>query len=301
MKMKTTKLALLLSVLSISAMPAYSGEAPQNLEAVNASMKQARANVLRDRPYKLNRYERVGGVELSIAPIALGTEEKPDWWSEKQGYDLARLLEIAMGHYPGVTVAPGTTWEAKTLQQELGTTQQSGNISLKPKLLRKEAERRVTLRPVLTNYQFQAFKPKKRGLGLFFIAITSKSCKTENFVAFRSDLEDSDPSQAAGYTQGLANDFDVTKLIITETGGTSLNMNALVAGAGGGDFTPPERATKELLYEAIVDIAEGTYCILSQNKECIAYYMQRKQLKPTPPARDKKGKIIKLKPEDTKC
>ena len=139
-----------------------------------------------------------------------------------------------------------------------------------------------------------------------FIAITNKSCKTESFLSTQTELLSSAKAISGSQPQASAPDsfdrsFTASMVRTTETGGTSLNVNALFAGAGGGDFKPPEKATRELIYDTVADIAEGSFCMLSGNQDCISYYLKRVQPKPTPPQKDKKGKIIKPKPEELKC
>lgn len=273
---------------------------------VEEGLSEARKRVLIERPYKLDRYQKISGVELSIAPVSLKTETIPDWWSDKQAYDLSKLIEAALGYYPGLKVIPGKTWDKASVEEELGNTGLTSEETKKPPRRRPDKLQLQTIKmqPIITNYQFQLFKPKKRGLGLIFVAITSKSCKSESFIAFRTELESNNKNSTASLDSlntGINSGFDLARLQTSETGGTSLNLNAIVAGAGGGDFKPPEKATKELLYDSIVDLAEGSYCLLSGNKECIDYYMQRQQPMPTPPKRDKKGRLIKLKPQDLKC
>lgn len=301
---------LILPLLLIATAPgiAANNEPKQDTgssSSITSGLEAARKKVLADRPYKLNRYDKASDIKLSITPVTLNTEVIPDWWSEKQGYDISKLLESAMTYYPGIRLIPGKTWEETSVQQELGAaTAEAATKKTKRFLGKQKPEVIVSLKPEIINYQFQVFKPKKRGVGLIFIAITSKSCKTESFISFRNDLSQ---ATASGGKQGLdasqlfGQVFDVSRLLNSESGGTSLNLNAIVAGAGGGGFKPPERVTKELLYEAVVDIAEGTYCTLTSNKDCISYYNNRKQEKPTPPKRDKSGKIIKLKAEQLKC
>lgn len=273
---------------------------------VDESLKEARERVLSNRPYKLDRYQRISNLQLSIAPVALKTELTPDWWSEKQAYDLSKLIEEAMGYYPGLKVKPGLTWESVTVQKELGDmgTEAAAKTRWVPSLTRTEEISTIQMQPTLTNYQYQLFKPKRQGIGLVFIAITSKSCKSESFAAFRAEFQRASNNEnfSTGFDSSiLTNGFDISRLKLTESGGTSLNVNAIVAGAGGGDFKPPEKATKELLYDSIVDMAEGTYCTLAGIKECIAYYQSRVQSRPTPPKKDRRGRPIQIKPQDLKC
>jgi hypothetical protein len=310
MQQSSLRNLLILPLLLLATSPSLSAEKNAIQEAsptssITLGLQEARKKILADRPYKANRFERAPEVKLSIAPVTLKTESIPDWWSEKQGYDISKVLENAMSYYPGISLIPGKTWEEMSVQQELGAASSETPSKKQSHLLGKKKDENIRLlKPEITNYQFQVFKPKKRGVGLIFIAITSKSCKTESFISFRNDFihtTESSKKQGLSSTEILGQVFDVSRLLNSESGGTSLNLNAIVAGAGGGDFKPPERVTKELLYEAVVDIAEGTYCVLTNNKDCISYYNSRKQDKPTPPKRDKSGKIIKLKVEQLKC
>lgn len=315
MKSTLINLLLLAQVSGFGLGPAMAVEAPasiSNKEAINkesqsaeTGLEEARKKVLSDRPYKHYRYQKAAGIKLAISPVLLDTESTPDWWSEKQGFDLSKLLELAFTYYPGVSVIPGQTWEQYSVQKEIGSSTNPLNpMSPSVPSGRKDTAKVLALKPVITNYQYQVFKPKKRGVGLIFIAITSKSCKTESFITLKTELNS---EQSTGHTseaslgQIFGNSFDVSRLLVSESGGTSLNVNAIVAGAGGGDFKPPERVTKELLYESIADVAEGAYCNLVGNKECIDYYNKRQQPKPTPPKRDKYGKIIRPKANELKC
>lgn len=295
---------VLLAISGRSA--ANQSKIPESSSTLNNSLKEARSRILEDRPYKLDRNEKVGNIEVYIKPFRLQTEDVPDWWSEKQSYDLAKLLEEAMGYYPGVTIIRGDSWEEKTVSEELGQPYNAENDARNPSLVTGQTTNTLTIQPIVTNYTFQAFKPKKRGLGLVFIAITNKSCKTESFISTQTELLTGKKVLRDSQAQGSAYDsfdrsFTASMVRTTETGGTSLNVNALFAGAGGGDFKPPEKATRELIYDTVADIAEGSFCMLSGNQDCISYYLNRVQPKPTPPQKDKKGKIIKLKPEELKC
>lgn len=314
MPTQACRLSLIIACLAVTSLPLQNTQAAEQVpqadssapSSVDEELKEARKRVLSDRPYKLDRYQRISDLQLSIAPVGLKTESIPDWWSEKQAYDLSKLIEVAMGHYPGLKTKSGTTWDQASVQKELGNANAGPNNAKRkaPTLMRQEQILTIQMQPLLTNYQYQLFKPKKQGIGLLFIAITSKSCKSESYAAFRIDFQgdSANPSVANGFNNlGLTNGFDISQLKVTESGGTSLNVNAIVAGAGGGDFKPPEKATKELLYDSVVDIAEGAYCTLSGNKECLAYYQNRAQPKPTPPKKDRRGRIIKLKPQDLKC
>lgn len=305
------RLALAVGLCSTQLMPLQSsaGQPPdgKNSADTKTNLAEARRRVLADRPYKLNPYQKISNLQLAIKPVNLQTETVPDWWSEKQSFDLAKLLELAMAYYPGLTVVPSETWEQASIQKELSqaTLEPTTNIPALARRTRTDVQT-VTLQPTITNYQFQLFKPKKRGIGLVFIAITSKSCKSESFISMRSEFSSSTTDNATlsitdKLSFGLGNGFDIARLQTTESGGTSLNVNAILAGAGGGDFKPPEKATKDLLYDGIVDLAEGTYCVLSGSDACNSYYQKRENPKPTPPAKDRQGKPLKLKPQDLKC
>ena len=51
--------------------------------------------------------------------------------------------------------------------------------------------------------------------------------------------------------------------------------NLLFVGAGGGKFMVPEKPVKEVIYYSNVYSAEGLFCSLTDNKNCVKYNQER--------------------------
>jgi hypothetical protein len=114
-------------------------------------------------------------------------------------------------------------------------------------------------------------------------------------------LSESVPAVAANHVGGgasisrLGDDADhglaFDRLIVDKTGGASLNLNFLVGGAGGGNFTPPDKPLKKIIYQSVVDGAEAAFCLLTDQKECLAYYKSRGLQSPTVLTAKQKKKV----------
>lgn len=254
----------------------------------------ARKDVLESRPYRIN-YELVREVLiLNVQPSLVVSQETPDWWSEKQGYDLARLYAIALGKYSAFKVVPPPTWDEKSLLDETrsrgvddaseassGLRQNAATVK-RPSVL---GNREIDVQLNVADYSFQHLPVKRRGVGFGFVALNAKECSTETY--FKSEIVLTERSGRPGFSQA---DRDVgisdlvaaederlvlDRLIIDKTGGASLNLNFLVGGAGGGNFTPPDKPLKRVIYQSVVDGAEAAFCLLTGQKDCIAYYKAR--------------------------
>lgn len=218
-------------------------------------------------------------------------EEAPDWWSEKQSYDLALILAKSLDYYSDLEVLASQTWENQLLKKEtesknddtIKSIGKSNSPMQTPRTYKdiKNIQKTYEVKPSVTGYSFKYLRPKKQGIGLGFIAITNKSCTAESWLESRYDLvplTEKEPSNtgisAIDNTNSLAS-LQISKLLQKTTGGTSLNINFLFGGAGGGEFEPPEKATKELIYDTIVDAAEEIHCSLTQNTKCLEYYSKK--------------------------
>jgi len=283
---------------------------PNNPEIlkVKSDMDLIRKSMLSDRPYKPNPAGIKQVVYINILPSTLSQSSSsiPDWWSEKQSYDVAYLYAIALSNYPGIKVLPAPTWDTRILSSESSTTIESNSDkSAMPIKAMPSASRSLTSSPLLLQsrfeidtYKFQYMPVKRRGLGLGFIAITSKECSTETYLRsvvrlFKANPQIADTSSdkplldLPGEDQSLILD----RLIVDKTGGTSLNMNFLVGGAGGGNFKEPAKPLKRILLESIVDSAEFVNCVHTANQKCIEYYQSRPLLSPTKLTKKQQKKV----------
>ena len=268
--------------------------------SIDTELRLARERILKDRPYNNSSYTGFGKIRLDIKPYQQVLEEAPDWWSEKQAYDLSILLARALDYYPDIEVSHTQTWEAELLNKEIegkNTDAIPGTSTVKPAPTRGTVPKKIRLseiiqeayeiKPSITGYSFKYLRPKKQGIGLGFIAITNKSCTAESWLesAYEiSPLNAQDQQKATINSlgqSGISSSVQISELIQKTTGGTSLNINFLFGGAGGGDFEPPEKATKEIIYDTIIDASEKIHCTLVNNSQCIEYYAKRAQVKPT--------------------
>lgn len=309
-----TSASLLFSVLVSTALIASESVSPTTAIAVPADYTQAdkgfltpeeelalaRKDVLEDRPYKID-YSLVNEIlVLRVLPSTVSSDVLPDWWSEKQGYDLAKLFAVALGRYSVFKVVPPVTWDEKSLLEEArlrGAAEGSGtNVASIPNLknigsssLLGNREYDVSIN--VAGYSFQHLPVKRRGIGLGFIALNSKECSTETY--FKSEVVLNERGNLRGNgnaSQGLAiADFGssgdekltLDRLIVDKTGGASLNLNFLVGGAGGGSFTPPDKPLKKVVYQSAVDGAEAVFCLLTGQKDCVDYYRARALTRPS--------------------
>ena len=181
------------------------------------------------------------------------------------------LLVKALNNYPGINASLEKTWEERILEKEnLLINKKESNIN----------EKKVIITPFVEEFKFQVLTPKKRGIGLVVISISSKTCINETFLSTRYEFDSNID----------IDDIESKQLLVKKKSGSSLNANLLFVGAGGGKFKAPEKPVKEVVYNSIVDSAEGLYCSLTNNGECIKYYQEREYKFPTVEKKRKKKK-----------
>ena len=227
--------------------------------------------VLFSRQYSLDKDLTSEEINVVIRPYKLSAEQSPDWWSEKQAYDMSFLLVKALNNYPGINASLEKTWEERILEKEnLLNNKKESYIN----------EKRVIITPFVEDFKFQVLTPKKRGIGLVVISISSKTCINETFLSTRYEF---------GSNIDI-DDIESKQLLVKKKSGSSLNANLLFVGAGGGKFKAPEKPVKEVVYNSITDSAEGLYCALTNNGECLKYYQEREYQFPTVEKKRKKKK-----------
>ena len=72
-------------------------------------------------------------------------------------------------------------------------------------------------------------------------------------------------------------------------------MPIFFVGAGGGKFKAPEKPVKEVIYNSIVDSAEGLFCSIIDNKNCVKFYQEKEYEFPTVEKNVKRKKINLVK------
>ena len=123
MKIKLN-LAILLSTASLLLLPnidLFASELTQKkskLELIEEDLENSRKDVLSSRQYSLNKDFSSEQLDVVIRPYQLSAEQSPDWWSEKQSYDMSFLLVKALNNYPGLNVSLEKTWEERILEKE---------------------------------------------------------------------------------------------------------------------------------------------------------------------------------------
>ncbi|WP_152557639.1 MULTISPECIES: hypothetical protein [unclassified Prochlorococcus] len=147
----------------------------------------------------------------------------------------------------------------------------------------------LSIRPNITEYIHQRLPSKKRGIGLGFVAFNSKKCITETY--FSSDYKMSFEDQPkylldSGNFNHLktfeySKSLTINKLITQTMGGSSMNVNLILGGFGGGKFKEPNKPIKKIIYQNIVDASEGIYCLITNQEECINFYKDRLDQSPT--------------------
>ena len=281
--------AILASLLSLSwlqlANPAASSEAPDRTTVEN-ELSRSRAEVLKDRPYRLDPHAIKQVTIVRVKPSAQHAEIPPEWWSDRQAYDLAELLALALSRYAGVKPEASQNWEEHLLSQE-DSIQASLAPGAKRNQLNPLGNPIIEAQMDVLAYNFQHMPVKRRGLGLGVVALTVKHCSTETYLKtsvsidqpMATSLHTSTAAEAMANT--IATKLPITQLIKNSTGGASLNLNFLVGGAGGGNFTPPDKPLKKILFDGTVDSAEAIYCLITNQKDCLDYYQQRPHPSPT--------------------
>ena len=280
--MKTKfNLAILLSIASVLLplnIDLFASELTQKkskLELIEEDLENSRKYVLSSREYYLNKDYSSEQLDVVIRPYQLSAEQTPDWWSEKQSYDMSFLLVKALNNYPGLNVSLEKTWEERILEKE--------NLLINKKESLNN-DKKIIVTPFLEDFKFQVLNPKKRGIGLVVISLSSKTCINETFLSTRYAFDF--PSDSNIFIE----DIESKQLLIKKKSGSSLNANLFFVSAGGGKFKAPEKPVKEVVYNSIVDSAEGLYCALTNNGDCIKYYQDREYKYPTVEKKRKKKK-----------
>ena len=270
-------LAVLLTISAVlfpSGFDLFASEINQSkskIELIEEDLEKSRNNVLSSREYSLEKDLTSEEIDVVIRPYKLTAEQSPDWWSEKQAYDMSFLLVKALNNYPGINASLEKTWEERILEKEnLLNNKKESYIN----------EKRVIITPFVEDFKFQVLTPKKRGIGLVVISISSKTCINETFLSTRYEFDSNID----------IDDIESKQLLVKKKSGSSLNANLLFVGAGGGKFKAPEKPVKEVVYNSITDSAEGLYCALTNNGECIKYYQEREYQFPTVEKKRKKKK-----------
>ena len=269
---------LILSTITLISFPfsfhLFASEINQSkskIELIEEDLEKSRSDVLFSRQYSLDKDLTSEEINVVIRPYKLSAEQSPDWWSEKQAYDMSFLLVKALNNYPGINASLEKTWEERILEKEnLLNNKKESDIN----------ENRVIITPFVEDFKFQVLTPKKRGIGLVVISISSKTCINETFLSTRYEFDSNID----------IDDIESKQLLVKKKSGSSLNANLLFVGAGGGKFKAPEKPVKEVVYNSIVDSAEGLYCALTNNGECIKYYQEREYQFPTVEKKRKKKK-----------
>ena len=244
----------------------------------------SRKDILIDRPYELSYSNLQGILVFNVLLSEQSSPVIPDWWSEKQAVDIARIFALALSRYPGVKVLPPETWDERTARAEHSPALLDQKIDPLPaknetpynSILHSASLPNNTINTQMNvlDYGFQYMPVKRRGIGLGFIALNTKECSTETYL--KTDVLISLPSD-------ISNNQSVgfSRMIKSRTGGASLNLNFLAGGAGGGNFKPPAKPLKRIIYDSAVDAAEAAFCLASNQESCIKYYKFRPNLQPT--------------------
>ena len=271
------KLAILLTIAAVSSPLSFDlfaseiNQSKSKIELIEEDLEKSRNNVLSSREYSLDKDLTSEEIDVVIRPYKLTAEQSPDWWSEKQAYDMSFLLVKALNNYPGINASLEKTWEERILEKEnLLINKREPNIN----------EKKVIVTPFVEDFKFQVLTPKKRGIGLVVISISSKTCINETFLSTRYEFDSNID----------IDDIESKQLLVKKKSGSSLNANLLFVGAGGGKFKAPEKPVKEVVYNSITDSAEGLYCALTNNGECIKFYQEREYQFPTVEKKRKKKK-----------
>ena len=273
-------LTILLTVVSVlfpfnsNLLGSEINQKKSKIELIEEDLEIARNDVLSSRQYSLDKDFPYEPIDVVIKPYQLSAEIAPDWWSEKQAYDMSLLLVKALNNYPGLNATLEKTWEERILEKE--------NLLIKNK--ESDINKKIAVTPFVEDFKFQVLNPKKRGIGLVVISLSSKTCINETFLSTRYALDlpfDSDiPSE----------DIESKQLLVKKKSGSSLNANLFFVSAGGGKFKAPEKPVKEVVYNSVVDSAEGLFCALTKNGDCLKYYQEREYQFPTVEKKRKKKK-----------
>ena len=269
---------LLNPIFSLNLISAELNEDNQNNSktlSIENELTKSRNRIFFQENYSIDENIVLGNIDVIIRPYQLSAEEIPEWWSEKQAYDMSFILFKALNYYPGLNVFLQKTWEEKLLEGE--------NISEEISLV-KTNNKKIIISPLVDDFKFQVLTPKTRGIGVGIVAFNRKTCINETFLSTKYKF--TSPLDPSFYME----DITSKQLLIKKKSGSSLNANLLVAGIGGGKFKAPEKPIKEIIYNTIVDSAEGLFCSLTNNKKCIKYYQEREYQFPTIEKKRKKKK-----------
>lgn len=286
MKPFSITLFTLLAVTAISPPSSLAQDSTTLQATLEKELSESRNTVLKDRPYRLDPYAIKQVTIVRVKPSTQRSETVPEWWSDKQAYDLAELLSLALSRYAGIKAKPSQSWEQNLLDQEKSLSNKQTPA--------KAAETSNPLgNPIIDtqmdilSYNFQHMPIKRRGIGLGFVAMTVKHCSTETHLKTAVSIERplANKAQKESTSPTAINDvgmqLPITRLINSSTGGASLNFNFLVGGAGGGNFVPPDKPLKKIILEGTVDAAEAIYCLITDQKDCLKYYEQRPHPNPS--------------------
>ena len=269
-------LAVLLTISAVlfpSGFDLFASEINQSkskIELIEEDLEKSRSDVLSSRQYSLDKDLTSEEINVVIRPYKLSAEQSPDWWSEKQAYDMSFLLVEALNNYPGINASLEKTWEERILEKE--------NLLIYKK--NYDIKKGIFITPFVEDFKFQVLTPKKRGIGLVVISLSSKTCINETFLSTRYEFD--------SYID--IGDIESKQLLVKKKSGSSLNANLFFVGAGGGKFKAPEKPVKEVVYNSIVDSAEGLYCALTNNGDCMKYYKDREYQFPNVEKKRKKKK-----------
>ena len=145
------------------------------IELIEEDLEKSRSDVLSSREYSLDKDLTSEEIDVVIRPYKLTAEQSPDWWSEKQAYDMSFLLVKALNNYPGLNASLEKTWEERILEKE--------NL-----LINNESDsktNRIIVNPFVEDFKYQVLTPKKRGIGLVVISLSSKTCINQTFLSTR--------------------------------------------------------------------------------------------------------------------
>ena len=117
-------LAVLLTISTVlfpSGFDLFASEINQSkskIELIEEDLEKSRSDVLPSRQYFLDKDLTSEEINVVIRPYKLSAEQSPDWWSEKQAYDMSFLLVKALNNYPGINASLEKTWEERILEKE---------------------------------------------------------------------------------------------------------------------------------------------------------------------------------------
>ena len=92
-------------------------QSKSKIELIEEDLEKSRNNVLSSREYSLDKDLTSEEIDVVIRPYKLTAEQSPDWWSEKQAYDMSFLLVKALNNYPGINASLEKTWEERILEK----------------------------------------------------------------------------------------------------------------------------------------------------------------------------------------